>query len=62
MHQEFADFRKANDSFKREVLHSILIEFGISEKLFTLIMMCIDGVSSRVHLGKLPLDPFPSAQ
>lgn len=51
MHQEFADFRKAND-----------FVFGIPEKLFTLIMMCIDGVSSRVHLGKLPLDPFPSAQ
>jgi hypothetical protein len=34
VHQLFIDFKKAYDSVKREVLYNILLEFGISEKLF----------------------------
>jgi hypothetical protein len=32
LHQVFIDFKKAYDSVKREVLHNILIEFGIPLK------------------------------
>jgi hypothetical protein len=33
VHQLFIDFKKAYDSVRREVLYSILIEFGIPRKL-----------------------------
>ena len=33
VHQLFIDFKKAYDSFKREALYNILIEFGIPKKL-----------------------------
>jgi hypothetical protein len=33
VHQLFIDFKKAYDSVRRELLHSILIEFGIPKKL-----------------------------
>ena len=35
----YADFKKAYDSFKREVLYNIFIEFGIPMKLVRLIKM-----------------------
>jgi hypothetical protein len=31
--QLFIDFRKASESFRREVLYGILIEYGITMKL-----------------------------
>jgi hypothetical protein len=40
VHQLFIDFKKACDSVKREVLYSILLEFGIPKKLVRLIKMC----------------------
>jgi len=33
VYQLFIDFKKAYDSFRREVLYNILIEFGIPMKL-----------------------------
>jgi len=33
VHQLFIDFKKAYDSFRREALYNIYIEFGISMKL-----------------------------
>ena len=39
VHQLFAEFKKANDSVKREVLYNILIEFDILMKLLRLIKM-----------------------
>jgi hypothetical protein len=41
VHQLFIDFKKAYDSVKREVLHNILLEFGIPKKLVRLIKMCL---------------------
>ena len=52
VHQLFTDFKKAYDSVKREVLHSILIQFGIPMKLVTLIKMCLTETYSRVQVGK----------
>jgi len=39
VHQVFIDFKKAYDSFRREVLYNVLIEFGIPKKLVRLIKM-----------------------
>jgi hypothetical protein len=41
VHQLFIDFKKAYDSVRREVLYSILIEFGVPMKLVRLIKMCL---------------------
>jgi hypothetical protein len=40
-HWPFVDFRKAYDSVTREVLYSILIDFGVPMKLVRLIKMCL---------------------
>ncbi|KAJ4450431.1 hypothetical protein ANN_01855 [Periplaneta americana] len=50
VHQLFIDFKKAYDSVKREVLHDILIEFGIPKKLVRLIKMCLSETYSRVSI------------
>jgi hypothetical protein len=42
VHQLFIDFKKAYDSVRREVLYSILIEFGIPRKLVGPIQMCLN--------------------
>jgi purine nucleoside phosphorylase len=42
VHQLFIDFKKAYDSVRREVLYSILIEFGVPRKLVRLIKMCLN--------------------
>jgi hypothetical protein len=42
VHQLFIDFKKAYDSVRREVLYNILIEFGMSRKLFGIIKMCLN--------------------
>jgi hypothetical protein len=42
VHQLFRDFKKAYDSARREVLYSILIEFGVPMKPVRLIKMCLN--------------------
>jgi hypothetical protein len=42
IYQLFIDFKKAYDSVGREVLYSILIEFGVSMKLIRLIKVCLN--------------------
>jgi hypothetical protein len=56
--QLFIDFKKAYGSVRREVLYSILIEFGIHKKLFGLIKMCLNETYSRVRIGKNLSDKF----
>jgi len=53
------DFKKAYDSVRREVLHNVLIEFGIPMKLLRLIKMCLTETCSRVRVGKNLSDMFP---
>jgi hypothetical protein len=42
VHKLFTDFKKAYDPVKREVLYSILLEFGIPKKPVKLIKMCLN--------------------
>jgi hypothetical protein len=59
VHQLFIDYKKAYDSIKREVLYSILLEFGIPKKLVRLIKMCLNETYRKVHIGKLLSHKFP---
>jgi len=58
VHQRFIDFKTSYDSIRREVLHSILIEFGIPMKMVRLINMCLKETNSRVQVGKHFSDMF----
>jgi retron-type reverse transcriptase len=58
VYQLFTDFKKANDSVKREALYNILLEFGIPRKLVGLIKMCLNETYSRVRIGKYLSDKF----
>jgi hypothetical protein len=53
------DFKKAYDSVRREVLHNILIEFGIPMKLVRLIKMCLNETYSKIRIGKHLSRAFP---
>jgi hypothetical protein len=46
VHQLFLDFKKAYDSVRREVLYSILIEFGVPMEVVRLTKMCIKEIRS----------------
>jgi hypothetical protein len=59
VHQLFIDVKKAYDSVTKEVLYSIIIEFGIPRKLVGLIKMCSNETYSTVGTGKLQSDKFP---
>jgi len=52
VHQLFIDFKKGNDSVRREVLCNVLMEFGIIMKLVRIIKMCLDKTCNRVQAGK----------
>jgi hypothetical protein len=58
VHQLFVDFKKAYDLFRREVLCSILIEFGVPLKLVGLIKICLNETHSEVCIGKYLCDTF----
>jgi hypothetical protein len=58
IHQLFVDFKAAYVSFRREVLYSILIEFGVPVKLVRHIKMCLNE-TYRVVIGKNLPDMFP---
>jgi hypothetical protein len=47
------------DSFRREILFNILIQFGVHMKLVKLIRMCLNEKYSKVHIGEHLSDKFP---
>jgi hypothetical protein len=51
LHKLFIDFEKACDSVRKEVMHNILSEFGISITLVRLIKMCLNETCSKVSLS-----------
>jgi hypothetical protein len=59
VHQLFIDFNEAYDTLRREVLYSILREFGVSMKLVRLIKMCFNVTYSKVLIGKHLSNMFP---
>jgi hypothetical protein len=59
VHHLFVDFKKAHNSVRREVLYSILIEFGIPRKLVGPIKLCLNETFSTVCLEKYQHDKFP---
>jgi hypothetical protein len=59
VHQLFVDFKKAYDSVRREVLYTILIEFGVPVKLVRLIKMCLNETYSKIHIDEDLSDSFP---
>jgi hypothetical protein len=59
VHQLLIDFKSACDLVRREVLYSILIEFGIPMNPVRLIKMCINETYRKVHIGKHLSDTFP---
>ena len=59
MHQLFIDFKKAYDSFRRDVLYNTLIESGIPMNLISLLKMCLTKTYSRVWVGKHLSGMFP---
>jgi len=59
VHQLFIDFKKAYDSFRREVLYNILVEFDIPMKLVRLIKMCLNEKYRTVRVGKNLSDMLP---
>jgi len=46
------DFKKAYDSFRKEVLYNVLIEFGMPMKLVILIKMCLSNTWHTVRLNR----------
>jgi hypothetical protein len=51
MHQLFIGFKEAYDSVSREVLYTIINEFGIPMKMVRLIKTCVTETYSRVRVG-----------
>jgi hypothetical protein len=52
------DFKRVCVSVRREVLYSVITEFGIPMKLVRLIKLFLNATCSRVGVGKLLSDMF----
>jgi sorting nexin-29 len=58
-YQLFIDFKRAYELVRKEVLHNIVIEFGVPMKLVGAIKMCLNETYSKVCIGKHLSDHFP---
>jgi hypothetical protein len=50
VHQAFIDFMKSCDLIRREILHNVPAEFGISMKVFRLTKMRLNGTYSKIRI------------
>jgi hypothetical protein len=57
--QLLADFKKAYDSVRKEVLYNIHIQFGAPVKLVRLVKMCLNETFGKACVGKHLSDMFP---
>jgi hypothetical protein len=60
VHQLYIEFKKAYNSIKREVLYNTPVEFHIPKNLVRLIKTCLNESYSKVRIGKLLSDKFPT--
>jgi negative regulator of genetic competence, sporulation and motility len=58
VHKLFIDFEKAYDSGDREVLYSIISEFGTPTTLIGLIKIRLNETYGKVHISKNLSDAF----
>jgi hypothetical protein len=58
VYQLFIDFKKAHDSFRREVLYSILIELVLSMEQTRLTEICLNETYGKIRIGKHLSDNF----
>jgi hypothetical protein len=58
VHQLFIDFVKAYNSVRRDVLYSILTEFGVPMKIVMILEMHLNGMYNKVCTGKNLSDAF----
>jgi hypothetical protein len=56
--QLFINFKNVHDSVRREVLYSILIDFGVPIKLVKLIKMYLNKAYSKVRIVKYFCENF----
>jgi hypothetical protein len=54
----YIDLKEAYNSFRRELLYNIFIEFGIPRKVGGVIQMCLNETYSTVCIGKCQSDRF----
>jgi hypothetical protein len=55
----FVRYCRKNDLVRKEILYSILIQFGLPMELVRLIKMCLNEPYSKVCIGKHLPDTFP---
>jgi hypothetical protein len=59
VHKIFIDFKEGQDSFRREILYNILIDFWVPVKLVTCINTCLNEAYSKMHICKNFSNMFP---
>jgi hypothetical protein len=55
----FIEFKKTYNLVRRELLFSILVDFGVTMKLFRLIGVCLNKSYGNICIGTYLCDNFP---
>jgi hypothetical protein len=57
--RRYIDFKNAYNLVRKELLCTIVIEFGVPMELVRLIKMCLNETFIKVRIGKYLSDTFP---